>query len=100
MTKITREDIIKLARISCIQIEDCEIEVLRKEIEEVLEYASRLQEYSVQQPRREVSVLRTTSIMREDVAVVINSEPLLEQAPQREGMYFVVPIVIAAKDSV
>ena len=53
MTKITKEEILKIARMSHLEIQEHEIEPLRAQLESVLSYAERVQEVSdaVDSPR-------------------------------------------------
>lgn len=97
MIKITSKEIEHLAKISRIKIEHHEQEKLAHEIEAVLEYASSLQKIAAQEKQIVQKTQRENgmrNVMRDDVAVPDNPEILLDQAPQREGNYFVVPRII------
>lgn len=94
MTKITEEEIRKIARMSYLDIHDDEIEPMIKQLEAVLSYAERVQEVaeSVQEPSNKM-----INVFREDVIVRTDVEPILSQAPEREGSFFVVPAIIDKK---
>jgi aspartyl-tRNA(Asn)/glutamyl-tRNA(Gln) amidotransferase subunit C len=78
---------------SRIKIRPDETEKLATQIADVLAYASSLQEIAQKAP---VSAQGGTqkNVMREDVAVQFDAQVLLQQAPEREGDYFVVPKII------
>ncbi len=91
MTKVTREEILKIARMSHLDIHKDEIESLISQTEQVLSYAERVKEVAadVQEPST-----KNVNVFREDVVVRTDNEPILVQAPEREGNYFVVPIIL------
>lgn len=95
MTKVTREEILKIARISKLDIHKDEIESLILQIEQVLSYAERVKEVAadVQEPST-----KNVNIFREDVIVRTDNEPILAQAPEREGNYFVVPMILESNE--
>jgi aspartyl-tRNA(Asn)/glutamyl-tRNA(Gln) amidotransferase subunit C len=92
MTRITREELLKLARISYIHIDDQEIDKLVKEIDDVLSYATVL--HSFAQGKKAEPLPQNNNIMREDFVIKTDTEPLLQQAPERQENYFVVPVIL------
>jgi len=94
MTKITKEEIRRIARMSYLDIHDDEIEPMIKQLEAVLSYAERVQEVAedVQEPSNKM-----INVFREDVFVRTHVESILDQAPEREGNFFVVPAIIDHK---
>lgn len=93
MVTITREEVIKLARISQISVHEDEIPGLITELEAVLAYASGLKAIADAHP--DVHPLpKNKNIMRSDIPVLFDSEEILAQAPERESHYFVVPAVL------
>lgn len=93
MTRITKDDVRKLARISAIEISEGELDGLTKHLEAVLQYASSLSEVA-QMPHPTVDLLHTVNRIREDQSQSFDTECLLEVAPEREGNFFVVPVII------
>lgn len=91
MTKITKEEILKIARMSHLEIQEHEMEPLCAQLESVLSYAERVQEVisTVQDLSR-----KQVNVFREDVIIDHDVEPILSQAPEREGEFFVVPAII------
>lgn len=94
MSIITREEIIKLARISNLSIHDNEIEGIIKQIEDILTYAARVQEIK---ENIQTSLMQNINRVREDVVIPTAPEPILAQAPEREVNYFVVPAILEHK---
>ena len=88
---ITREEIEKLARLSCIELSESEIDPMQQHVAAVLAYAARVQEIA-----QDVTVdsFKNQNIEREDVIIPTNAETILAQAPEREGEFFVVPAII------
>jgi len=91
MVKITKEEVLKIARMSYIDIHEDEIEPMVKQLQDVLSYAQRVKEvaHDVAVPSN-----RRMNVFREDVVIKTNPEPIRSRAPQREGNYFVVPAII------
>ena len=95
MTKVTREEILKIARMSQLNVHKDEIEPLILQTEQVLSYAERVKEVAadVQEPST-----KNVNVFREDVIVRTDNEPILAQAPEREGNYFVVPMILESSE--
>lgn len=89
--KITREELLKIASISKLEIKECELEGLIKQLQAVLSYAER-----VNQVAEDVDLpsSKNINIMRGDIACPSNPQPILEQAPKKEEDYFVVPKIL------
>jgi len=95
MTKITRGEILKIARISHLDLHEDEIQPLISQIEQVLSYTERVKEVAadVQEPST-----KNVNTFREDVVVKTDKKPILAQAPEREGDYFVVPMILESSE--
>ncbi len=91
MTKITQKEVKKIARLSHIDIHEDEIDSLVKQLEAVLSYAERVTQ--VASDAEEPST-KNINVFREDVVVKTDPEPILAQAPEREGNFFVVPKIL------
>jgi aspartyl-tRNA(Asn)/glutamyl-tRNA(Gln) amidotransferase subunit C len=91
MAKITKEEILKIAKMSHLELHDDEIPALLQQLDDVLSYAERVKEVSGVSQEAPV---RNINVMRDDVAVPSDPEKLLAQAPEREGSYFVVPAIL------
>jgi aspartyl-tRNA(Asn)/glutamyl-tRNA(Gln) amidotransferase subunit C len=94
MTKITKEELLKIAQISQLHLYEHEIEPLVQQIQDVLTYAERVKE--VIGDGQEISN-KNINILRDDVVFKTDPEPILSRAPEREHNYFVVPKIIESK---
>ena len=88
---ITKEEIEKIARLSHIELSETEIIAAMQHVGAVLNYAARVQEIA-----KDVDVpsLKNSNIEREDIVIPTDPETILAQAPEREGNFFVVPVII------
>lgn len=100
MVQISKDDVLKVARLSHIDIHDDEIEKVAAQLQSILSYAARVQEItqdsfsgcSYQAP----ADVGLHNVIRPDVVKKTDPEPILQSAPEREGNYFVVPVIIEA----
>lgn len=88
MTKITKEEIKKIAELTRVSIEEHELDGILEQFNSVLTYAER-----VTQIAKSIDVQRVKNIncTRADVVNPTDSREILAQAPQQEDNYFVVP---------
>lgn len=91
MTKLTRKEVLHIARMSGIALHEHEIEPMIGHLEQVLSYAHRVNQVAVdaQEPST-----KNINRVRKDEPIVQDPAPLLAQAPEREGDYFVVPKIL------
>lgn len=95
MTKISRQEVLKIAQISAISLQEHEIEPLITQLEEVLSYAARVKEIAASQElSSDKNSHKNVNIMRQDKVVIQDPESILAQAPERAGNYFVVPMIL------
>ena len=94
MSVVTKEEIMKIARMSHIQLTEQEIEKMQSHVAAVLSYAARVQDIA-----KDVDVpnVKNINIERQDTVKNTDPEKILAQAPEREGDYFVVPVIIEAE---
>lgn len=96
MVKITKEEVLKLAAISQISVDETEIEALMSKLQAVLTYASDLKKIADNaQPQ---PLPKNINVMREDVIIKTDPELLLSRAPVREENYYVVPMILKGAD--
>ncbi len=82
MADLTREDILKLAKLSKLELTDGQVEKFRVEIEAIVDYVEQLQSVDVSdlEPTNQVSGL--TNVMRKDEVIEYASrEELLKNLP-------------------
>jgi aspartyl-tRNA(Asn)/glutamyl-tRNA(Gln) amidotransferase subunit C len=97
--RITREDVLRVADLAYLDLSESELETYRKQIDEILEYASKLNELDTTNVEPMAQVLAddqtADATLREDVVVPCDVAPeILKQAPDPEPPYFRVPKVI------
>ncbi len=98
MTKITEEDVRKVARLARLQLVDSEIETYTRQIEKILDYVDHLQKVNTKDIPPTTRAVEVVNKTREDNVQVSSSrdrEELLELAPQREADFFRVPKIIS-----
>lgn len=86
MGKLTREDVLKLARLARLTLTDDEIEEFTDEISAILQYAEQLQDIDVKDVTPTYQVTGLTNVMRLDKVKDYGYTPadLLENAPEVE----------------
>lgn len=86
MTKLTRDDVLRLARLARLELTDDEAEAFGKELSAILEYVAQLDQVDVTglEPTTQVTGLK--NVMRDDTIVDygINRDDLLRLAPQTQ----------------
>lgn len=93
--KIAKEELLRIAAISKIALEEHEMPSLIQQIEDVLSYAECVKKVAnelVDQPSN-----KNVNFFREDVIVRTNADMVLDRAPEREEHYFVVPKILDSK---
>jgi aspartyl-tRNA(Asn)/glutamyl-tRNA(Gln) amidotransferase subunit C len=97
--KITREDVMRVAELAYLDLSEDELEKYRRQIDEILDYISKLNELDTSGVEPMAQVLgddqAADATMREDLVVPSAvAEDVLRQAPDPEPPYFRVPKVI------
>lgn len=96
MAKLTREDVLKLARLSRLRLSDEEVEQFQAEISEILAYVEQLSavDTSGLEPTSQVTGL--TNVMREDEIIDYGADQaaLLKNAPAVDKQQFKVKRVL------
>lgn len=95
MTKISKQEVQKIARMSALELADHEIEPMMKRLEEVLTYAERVTQIAADIDKQMVE--GAINVFRQDVAHAFDAQPILERAPEREDNFYVVPSIIEDK---
>lgn len=87
MTDLTREDVLKLARLTKLELTEDEITKFQKELGEILGYVDSLSEVDVTNLQPTTQVTGLTNITREDTvrAYQADQQALLKNVPARQG---------------
>lgn len=84
--KLTKEEIQKIAKLSRIELNDNEQELLASQLAGVLEYVQKLQEVPTDDISETSQVTGLENVYREDVVEVCDvSQEVLQQAPETEN---------------
>lgn len=92
---ISRQDVLHVAKLAKLRLEESEVESMRQDLEKILAYVTQLSELSTNDvpPTAHVAVEHTP--LREDVArEVLSTEETLSEAPRRAGDGFAVPAFV------
>ncbi len=85
--KLSREDILKIAKLAKLELSEEQIEKFQVELGEILEYVEKLQSVNTDNliPTNQVTGL--TNVWREDVVIDYgyDASKLLENVPEKEG---------------
>ncbi len=97
--KISRDDVLRVAELSYLDLSETELETYRAQIDEILEYIGKLNELDTANVEPMAQVLTedqtTDATLREDIVVPSAvAEHVLKHAPDPEAPYFRVPKVI------
>lgn len=96
MTQISRDDVVKLAALSGLQLGDDEVVGLQTDIDTILSYVEQLDELDTTGVEPVYQVTGLENVYRQDdvAAVSVDREALLALAPQTLGTQIKVPKVI------
>jgi aspartyl-tRNA(Asn)/glutamyl-tRNA(Gln) amidotransferase subunit C len=86
MAKLTREDVLKLARLARLDLSDDEIKEFSEELSAILQYVEQLQSVDVKGLKPTNQVTGLTNVWREDKEKNYGYEPaeLLKNVPSKE----------------
>ena len=96
MTKITKEEVKKVAHLARLELNEHEINNHAEQLEKILEYIKQLEKIDTDNVPCTTRAIEVTNIFRKDE--MKNSdcvEELLELGPSREDQYFKVPKIIS-----
>ncbi len=95
MTKITKEELQKIAHLSHILLPEEEVAGLVADIDNVLTYAARVCEIAadIDEPSQ-----KNINVMRDDTVIPTDPKPILAQAPERIEDFFVVPMILESNE--
>ncbi|MDR2697928.1 MAG: Asp-tRNA(Asn)/Glu-tRNA(Gln) amidotransferase subunit GatC [Holophagales bacterium] len=92
---VTREDVLHCARLAALSLEESEIEPLRKDMEQLLSFAKRLDELDLGGSEPVMHTVEPRLRRREDVAVPgLTQSEALANAPEQDRGCFVVPKIL------
>ena len=96
MSKITADDVRKVAKLSRLNLPEETIATYTGQLERILDYVDQLQAVDTDGVPPTTRAVEVVNVTREDAVVSTDvREELLDQAPQREGDFFRVPKILA-----
>ena len=96
MSKITADDVRKVAKLARLDLPEETINTYTGQLERILEYVDQLQAVDTDGVAPTTRAVEVVNVTREDTVVATEvREELLDQAPQREGDFFRVPKILA-----
>jgi aspartyl-tRNA(Asn)/glutamyl-tRNA(Gln) amidotransferase subunit C len=96
MADLTRDDVLKLARLARLHLSDDEVEKFQKEISEVLGFVEQLQQADVEKYEPTFQVTGLKNVMRPDEVkdYGVGPEALLKNAPATESGHIKVKRIL------
>ena len=95
MTKITKDEVKKVAHLARLELNEDEINNHAEQLEKILEYIKQLEIIDTDDVPCTTRAIEVTNIFRKDEKKKSDcTEELLELGPSKEGKYFKVPKII------
>ena len=96
MSKITADDVRKVAHLAHLDLPEDKITTYTGQLERILDYVDQLQGVDTDGVPPTTRAVEVVNVTREDTVVATEvREDLLNQAPLREGDFFRVPKILA-----
>jgi aspartyl-tRNA(Asn)/glutamyl-tRNA(Gln) amidotransferase subunit C len=96
MSKITADDVRKVAKLARLDLPEDTIATYTGQLERILDYVDQLQAVDTEGVPPTTRAVEVVNVTRADTVVPTEvREDLLDQAPQREGDFFRVPKILA-----
>lgn len=92
MIQFTKEELLKIAELSLLKLDDHELDTFVGQLQQILNYTRELANVDTS---REQEPIRTVNVFREDKAIKKDPDALLANAPQSEEQYFVLPQILS-----
>ena len=95
MTKITKEEVKKVANLARLELNENEISNHAEQLEKILEYIKHLQKINTDEVPCTTRAIEVVNVFRKDEKKNSDcTEELLELGPSKEDKYFKVPKII------
>lgn len=96
MTRITSQDVLKVAKLARLELAVEEVELYTTQLEKILGYVEDLEKVETTNVPPTTRAVEVVNVVREDSVVKTTiREELLDQAPNREGNFFRVPKILS-----
>lgn len=94
MATFTKEELLKIADLSALKLDEQEIPVFVDQISAILQYVEQL---GTAQVCAQAAPVKNVNVLRDDIARSTDPERLLRLAPERIENYFGVPQILEEK---
>ena len=95
MSRITNEEVKKVAKLARLELNKDEINNHAKQLEKILDYIQQLEKINTDNIPCTTRAIEVTNVFRKDEKIDCkNTEELLNLAPSREDKFFKVPKII------
>ena len=95
MTKITKEEVRKVAELARLELNKSEINNHAEQLEKILEYIKQLEEIDTNEVPCTTRAIEVINVFRKDEKLNFDcKEEILDLAPSREDEYFKVPKIL------
>ena len=95
MTKISKEEVKKVAQLARLELNEGEINIHAEQLEKILEYIKQLEKIDTDDVPCTTRAIEVINVFRKDEKKDSDcNEELLELGPSREDKYFKVPKII------
>jgi len=95
MTKITKEEVKKVAHLARLELNENEINNHSKQLEKILDYIKQLEKIDTEEVPCTTRAIEVVNVFRKDEKKNYDcNEEILELCPSREDKYFKVPKII------
>ena len=96
--KLTRADVLKVARLARLKLTDAEIDDCTEKLGSILEYVALLNEIDTEDVEPMVHAVELSNVFRTDEVVPsLPREAALSNAPKTDGQFFLVPQILDAE---
>ena len=96
MTKITKDEVKKVAHLARLELNENEINSHAEQLEKILEYIKQLEEIDTNDVPCTTRAIEVINVFREDKKQNSDcTEEILDLAPSREDEYFKVPKILS-----
>ena len=97
--KLTKEEVLHVAHLARIKVDDDEIEKYQVELKQLLDDVDKIKEVEGYDEERMIAPWSKDTILREDEpGEMLNPKEVLKNAPKQNGNYIEVPIVISESE--
>jgi aspartyl-tRNA(Asn)/glutamyl-tRNA(Gln) amidotransferase subunit C len=92
---LTKEEVIKIAKLARIELTEKEVEKFQKELSTVLDYVEELKSVDVSGLEEVSQVTGLVNVQRDDKVVIANNhEAIFSQAPEMKDGYYKVKAIL------